>query len=105
MQRRREQSPSLKSFCLIVILKPVAMDIPTAESLKLTSRAHSMPGDPSPPRPGVTESLLKRDDWMLEPPMASFAFPEASHSQLEGGDESLTDGYGEPSTSAKTLGG
>ncbi|KAI0300190.1 CwfJ C-terminus 1-domain-containing protein-like protein [Russula brevipes] len=85
--------------------KPVAMDIPTAESLKLTSRAHSMPDDPSPPRPSVTESLLKRDDWMLEPPMASVASPGASHSQLEGRDESLTDGYGEPSTSAKTLGG
>jgi hypothetical protein len=38
---------------------------------------------------------------MLEP----VASPEASRSQLEGGDESLTDGYGEPSTSAKTLGG
>lgn len=35
---------------------------------------------------------------MLEPPVMS-------RPQLEGGDEALTDGYGEPSTSSRTLGG
>jgi hypothetical protein len=83
-------------------LKPIATDIPTAESLKLTSRAHSIPEDPSPPRAIVAESSLRRDDWMLEPSVESLAM---SRPQFEGGDESLTDGYGEPSTSARTLGG
>ena len=81
------------------------MDIPTAESLKLTSRADSKPEDPSPPTAVVTESSLKRDDWMLEPSASSFESPAMSRSRLDGGDESLTDGYGEPSTSARTLGG
>lgn len=82
--------------------KPIAADIPTAESLKLTSHAQSKPDDPSPPRAIVAESSLKRDDWMLEPSAAPPAIPR---SQLDGGDESLTDGYGEPSTSSRNLGG
>lgn len=81
------------------------MDIPTAESLKLTSRAYSKPEDPSPPTAVVAESSLKRDDWMLEPSTSSVESPAMSRSRLDGGDESLTDGYGEPSTSARTLGG
>jgi len=87
------------------IPKPLATDIPTAESLKLTSRAQSKPDDPSPPKPVVAESSLKRDDWMLEPSTSSVASPEVSRLQVEAGDESLTDGYGEPSTSSRTLGG
>jgi hypothetical protein len=39
---------------------------------------------------------------MLEPSVES---PAMSRPQFEGGDESLTDGYGEPSTSTRTLGG
>ena len=42
---------------------------------------------------------------MLEPSTSSVTPPMASRPQLEGGDESLTDGYGEPSTSARVLGG
>ena len=42
---------------------------------------------------------------MLEPSTSSVTPPMMSHPQLEGGDESLTDGYGEPSASARTLGG
>lgn len=87
------------------ILKPIAADIPSAETLKLTSRAHSKPEDPSPPKAVVAESSLKRDDWMLEPSTSSVESPAMSRHQLEGGDEALTDGYGEPSTSARTLGG
>jgi len=94
----------LKWPCLIVI-QPIAADIPTAESLKLTSRAHSKPEDPSPPTAIVAESSLKRDDWMLEPSTSSIESPATSRPQFDGGDESLTDGYGEPSTSARTLGG
>lgn len=90
----------------MAIQKPLAADIPTAESLKLTSHAYSKPDDPSPPRAVVAESSLKRDDWMLEQPSTSSSTPPVMPSpQLEGGDESLTDGYGEPSTSSRTLGG
>jgi hypothetical protein len=91
---------SLAWLCLMYILKPIATDIPTAESLKLTSRAHSKPEDPSPPKAVVAESSLKRDDWMLAPSTSS-----VEPRRLEGGDESLTEGYGEPSTSARTLEG
>jgi len=42
---------------------------------------------------------------MLEPSTSSVESPAMSRHQLEGGDEALTDGYGEPSTSARTLGG
>ncbi|KAN0123487.1 Protein similar to CwfJ C-terminus 1 domain containing protein [Russula decolorans] len=85
--------------------KPIAADIPTAESLKLTSHAQSKPDDPSPPRAVVAESSLKRDDWMLEASTSSAVPPMMSRPQLDGGDESLTDGYGEPSTSSRDLGG
>jgi len=83
--------------------KPIAADIPTAESLKLTSHAQSKPDDPSPPRAVVAESSFKRDDWMLESSTSSTAPPTMS--QLDGGDESFTDGYGEPSASSRNLGG
>jgi hypothetical protein len=76
--------------------KPIAADIPTAESLKLTSHA---------PRAIVAESSLKRDDWMLEPSTSSAVPPMMSLPQLDGGDESLTDGYGEPSASGRNPGG
>jgi hypothetical protein len=85
--------------------KPIAADIPTAESLKLTSHAQSEPHDPSLPRAVVAESSLKRDDWMLEPSTSSAAPPMMSRPQLDGGDESLTDGYGEPSASSRNFGG
>lgn len=84
--------------------KPIAVDIPTAESLKLTSHAQPMPDDPSPPRAVVAESSLRRDEWMLEPSTSS-APPAISLPQLDGGDESLTDGYGEPSTNSRNVGG
>jgi hypothetical protein len=104
-ERRREiLFTSLAWLCLMYILKPIAADIPTAESLKLTSRAHSKPEDPSPPKAVVTESSLKRDDWMLAPSTSS-AEPPAMSRQFEGGDESLTEGYGEPSTSTRALEG
>jgi hypothetical protein len=85
--------------------KPIAADIPTAESLKLTSHVQSKPGDPSLPRAVVAESSLKRENWMLEPSTSSAAPQTMSLPQLDGGDESLTDGYGEPSASSRNLGG
>src|SRR5262249_23737444 len=45
----------------------LAADIPTAESLELTSSA--IPGDSAPHLPPSihTESKIQRDDWMLQP--------------------------------------
>jgi hypothetical protein len=83
--------------------KPIAADISTAESLTLTSHAQSEPDDPSPPRAIVAESSLKRGDWMLEPSTSSAVPPTKSRPQLDGGDESLTDGYGEPSAGSRNL--
>ncbi|EEB98075.1 hypothetical protein MPER_02481, partial [Moniliophthora perniciosa FA553] len=78
--------------------RPLATDIPTAESLKLTSNATSVTAS-NPP--------LKRDDWMLAPttssdvPMAS----ASSRLKIPTGEESLTEDYGEPSQGRRTLGG
>ena len=65
----------------------LATDIPTSESLKLTSSAISGQADPPLPPTLHTESKLQRDEWMLQK------------------DESLTEGYGEPSENADTMSG
>ncbi|KAF5362872.1 hypothetical protein D9758_007112 [Tetrapyrgos nigripes] len=81
----------------------LATDIPTAESLKLTSRATSQPDDPPLPPTLPTETSLKRDEWMLAPS----AGPSSSTAKLQpmSGNESLTEDYGEPSGNSRTLGG
>lgn len=83
----------------------LATDIPTAESLKLTSRAQASESDPSLPPALVTESKLKRDDWMLEPISSSAEPSRPPAQQFPITDDSLTDGYGEPSGSGRTFGG
>ena len=88
--------------------KPVAKDIPTAESLKLKSHATVSPDDPPLPPTGPAETKLVRDEWMLLPP-SSISVPtgEPSSSRLEipTGNESLTEDYGEPVQNARTMGG
>ena len=42
---------------------------------------------------------------MLEPSAGSSAFPVVRDPRLEGGNESLTEGYGEQSAGARALGG
>ncbi|KAI6147355.1 CwfJ C-terminus 1-domain-containing protein-like protein [Pisolithus tinctorius] len=69
----------------------LATDIPTARGLKLTSRAQASESDPPLPPALVTESKLKPS----RPPAQQFPTT----------DDSLTDGYGEPSGSGRTLGG
>lgn len=65
----------------------LATDIPTAESLKLTSSV--IPSQSVPPLPPSlpTELKLKRDEWMLQK------------------EESFTEDYGEPSENARTMSG
>ncbi|KAK7682399.1 hypothetical protein QCA50_014604 [Cerrena zonata] len=45
----------------------LAANIPTAESLKLTSRAVTNASDPPLPTSTIVETKPKRDDWMLDP--------------------------------------
>lgn len=62
-----------------------------------------MPGDPPLPKAGVSESSLKRDEWMLEPAAAP-SVPDVARAGprvLEGNDDAM-DGYGEPSANART---
>ena len=89
------------------IQQPIVTNIPTAESLKLTSRATTQPGDPPLPPSMATETTLKRDEWMLEPPRTPpipTPTSRAAQRSMEG-DESLTEDYGEPSTAARTTAG
>ncbi|KAI6121010.1 CwfJ C-terminus 2-domain-containing protein-like protein [Pisolithus croceorrhizus] len=80
-------------------------DIPTVESLKLTSRAQASEADPPLPPALVTESKLNRDDWMLEPIPSGSKSSRPLAPQFPTADDSLTDGYGELSESGRTLGG
>ena len=53
-------------FCLWSwYIQPIATDIPSAADLELKTRAEERPGDPPLPPPVRTETVLKRDDWML----------------------------------------
>ncbi|KAF8584700.1 hypothetical protein K439DRAFT_1345402 [Ramaria rubella] len=68
----------------------VAQDIPTAESLKLTSRAFTVDTDPLIPSDRTIGSCAKRDEWMLMPrtePNVSEASPGV---KLWKGEETLT---------------
>jgi hypothetical protein len=71
--------------------QPLATDIPTAASLNLKSNTS-------------TGSELKRDDWMMEPMAVDTPPPSKNRPQILE-DESLTEDYGEASTSSRTLGG
>ena len=93
--------PSLK--CARVRQQPLATDIPSSEDLKLKSRAQELPGDPPLPLPTRTETKLKRDEWMLMPE-SNLPAPASSTSSIPTNDDPM-DGYGEPSTNARTTGG
>lgn len=85
--------------------QPIAADIPSVKDLKLTSRAEERAGDPPLPPPLRTETVLKRDDWMLMDPTTPLV-PETRASRPMGSnDEDMADGYGEPSQNARTTSG
>ncbi|KAK7056976.1 Pre-mRNA-splicing factor cwf19 [Paramarasmius palmivorus] len=78
--------------------RPLATDIPTAESLKLTSNVTQE----------SSESTLKRDEWMLAPTTSTssnISTSASSHLKIPTGDESLTEDYGELSQGRRTLSG
>ncbi|KAF9049559.1 hypothetical protein BDZ89DRAFT_1242473 [Hymenopellis radicata] len=74
--------------------RPLATDIPTAESLKLKSSAEAGPSTAA-----ATEPKLKRDDWMMLPLSSSTSRVQALD------DESLTEDYGESSDGRRNLSG
>ena len=78
-----------------------ATDIPTSESLKITSRAETHVTDPPLSR---TESVLKRDEWMLQPSPAPDGRPQ-NHTVRAGVEGLLTEGYGEPLSDSRKLDG
>ena len=92
-------------------------DIPTAESLKLTSHATHSENDPALPPNRATETKLKRDEWMLMPPSAvtvptpenrapvSSVPSESSRQHASMEEESLTEGYGDAAVSSRSMGG
>jgi hypothetical protein len=83
------------------------IQIPTAESLKLTSHA-TQSSSLNLNSEKSAEVKLKRDDWMLEPSISPAALETESRPTALSGHtvpESLTDGYGEETTSTRTLGG
>ena len=93
---------------LTAYVKVLATDIPTSESLALTSNASEEKGHPLPPsRP--TETTLKRDEWMLLDdsstliPLESSAAPKRTVLNLN--DESLTEDYGDTPQDRRSLGG
>ena len=83
--------------------QPLAADIPSAADLQLKTRAEERPGDPPLPPPTRSETVLKRDEWMLMPP--STPTIPISPSRGTPMDEDPMDGYGEPSSNARTTGG
>ena len=59
---------SMHRLCVdMIVVKDLSANIPTAESLELTSRAFSTISDPPLPSSTITETKPKRDDWMLDP--------------------------------------
>ncbi|KAH9480566.1 Pre-mRNA-splicing factor cwf19 [Psilocybe cubensis] len=89
----------------------LASDIPTSESLKLTSSADATNSSVPLPHPTRIESTLKRDDWMMAEPSTP-VLPVGARPQLsridysvEIGEESLDDGYGELSGNSRPVGG
>jgi hypothetical protein len=86
-----------------VSLQPLATDIPTADSLRLTSHVATPADGSSLPEITTAQPALKRDEWMLEPshtPASSSSIPQKRALALE--DQSLTEEYGEPSTNIRS---
>ncbi|KAI0036473.1 CwfJ C-terminus 1-domain-containing protein-like protein [Vararia minispora EC-137] len=81
-------------------------DIPTAESLKLTSCAYEKSDDP-PALPSLPpEPSLKRDEWMLEPSIGEVSSSTSRPNlRLSANEESMIENYGDATVNLRTLGG
>ena len=92
---------------LDILNQILAADIPTAESLQLTSTAGAGSSVPLPHAIN-TESVLKRDEWMLMPTSAPVMPAHESHEKslpLSSTNDSFTEDYGEPSGDSRTTSG
>ncbi|KAF9516370.1 hypothetical protein BS47DRAFT_1376037 [Hydnum rufescens UP504] len=89
-------------------LKVLATDIPTSESLSLTSNASEKTDRPLPHALPV-ETQLKRDDWMLlggsSTTLPSMPIPSSRKGIHNLEDESLTEDYGDVPQDRRSLGG
>jgi hypothetical protein len=92
----------------------VAANIPTAESLKLTSTADAQSSSATLPHAINTESVLKRDEWMLMPTStpvmpADVQYQRKSHVRSPPPppltNDSFTEDYGKPSGDSRTTSG
>ncbi|KAG1879104.1 CwfJ C-terminus 1-domain-containing protein-like protein [Suillus subluteus] len=86
----------------------LATDIPTAESLKITTHATAGEADPPLPPSLTTETRLQRDEWMLMPSGGVAEPLNSSRSSARGlptGGETITEDYGETSSSQRTPAG
>ncbi|GLB38508.1 putative protein similar to CwfJ C-terminus 2 [Lyophyllum shimeji] len=79
-------------------------DIPTADSLRLTSKAVTHVPDTNLPPSLSTETPLKRDEWMLLPGAVP-ALPVQDRRRLELEDVPLTEHPGDPKGAQRTMGG
>ncbi|KAG9010213.1 hypothetical protein FRB94_010912 [Tulasnella sp. JGI-2019a] len=84
---------------------PLATNIPTAESLNLTSHASEVTSAKLPSSL-ATESKPQRDEWMLLPETRPVLHSESSKTtHMLDVDDVLTEGYGDMDTDKRTLGG
>jgi len=83
----------------------LATNIPTSESLKITSTAEVYRSEPDP----ITKSRtkLQRDEWMLLPPSIPSVPLSGPVSQpfTNNNDKPLTEDYGESLSNARTISG
>ncbi|KAI0657373.1 CwfJ C-terminus 1-domain-containing protein-like protein [Cubamyces menziesii] len=84
---------------------PLATDIPSAKDLEIKSRAEERPGDPPLPPPLRTETVLKRDEWMLMPPTTPYVSAARATDTPMAVDEDMTEGYGDSTRSGRTTNG
>ena len=85
--------------------QPLATDIPSAKDLEIKSRAEERPGDPPLPPPLRTETVLKRDEWMLMPPTTPYVSATRTTDTPMAVDGDMTEGYGDSTRSGRTTNG
>jgi hypothetical protein len=85
--------------------QPLAAGIPTAESLKLTSRAEALSSDPALPQSVIQESKLARDDWMLDPGDSKLSEHMLLAGQAPAGVDGFTEGFGDASGNQRATNG
>ncbi|KAG8807338.1 hypothetical protein FRC17_004509, partial [Serendipita sp. 399] len=84
---------------------PVTTTIPTSKSLELHSSAQALKEDLGLPHSTVTESKMQREEWMLLEPAAGTVPSKSPPLESARHQDSLTEGYGEETSSNRTASG